>query len=79
MKSRLLDTLRERVLIYDGAMGTQIQARSLGPDDFGGKEGCNDYLVVSKPSVVEQLHAAYRAALDSEEATAFVLASAAAA
>ena len=29
MKSRLLDTLRERVLFYDGAMGTQLQAREL--------------------------------------------------
>ena len=31
MNSRFLDTLRDRVLIYDGAMGTQIQARSSPP------------------------------------------------
>ncbi len=34
MRSRLLDTLAERVLIYDGAMGTQIQAADLSPQDF---------------------------------------------
>jgi 5-methyltetrahydrofolate--homocysteine methyltransferase len=31
-----LAALRERVLIYDGATGTSLQDRDLGPDDFGG-------------------------------------------
>lgn len=34
MESRLLDALNERVLIYDGAMGTQIQAAGFTPVDF---------------------------------------------
>ena len=34
MTSRLLETLRHRVLFYDGGMGTQIQARSLTAEDF---------------------------------------------
>jgi len=59
MKSLLLDTLRERVLIYDGAMGTQLQAANLTAADFGGKEGCNDFLSVTRPDVVEAVHAAY--------------------
>jgi len=61
VKSPLLDTLRQRVLVYDGAMGTQIQAASLTADDFGGKrwEGCNDYLSVTRPDVIEAIHAAY--------------------
>src|SRR4029077_4021926 len=37
LKSTFLDALRERVLVFDGGMGTQIQARELSPDDFGGK------------------------------------------
>ena len=34
MRSHLLDTLADRVLIYDGAMGTQIQAADLTAEDF---------------------------------------------
>jgi len=34
MESRLLKTLQQRVLIYDGAMGTQLQAANLQDDDF---------------------------------------------
>ena len=33
----LLQTLKERVLIFDGAMGTAIHARNLTDDDFWGK------------------------------------------
>src|SRR5499427_6831687 len=61
MKSPLFDILRERVLVFDGAMGTQIQAAGLGPDDFGGPrwEGCNDYLSLTRPQEIEGIHAAY--------------------
>jgi 5-methyltetrahydrofolate--homocysteine methyltransferase len=34
MKSLLLECLADRVLVYDGAMGTQLQAAGLSPDDF---------------------------------------------
>jgi 5-methyltetrahydrofolate--homocysteine methyltransferase len=56
-----LDALRERVIVFDGAMGTSIQRYHLGPADFGGErlEGCNDYLVVSRPDVVEEIHASF--------------------
>jgi 5-methyltetrahydrofolate--homocysteine methyltransferase len=59
MKSPILEALRERVLIYDGAMGTQIQARQLTAEDFGGKEGCNDHLSLTRPDVIEAIHATY--------------------
>jgi 5-methyltetrahydrofolate--homocysteine methyltransferase len=61
MTSRFLDTLRHHVLFFDGAMGTQIQARELGAEDFGGTklEGCNDYLSLTRPDVIEAIHAAY--------------------
>ena len=60
-----IDTLRsllkERILVLDGAMGTAIQQRGLGPDDFGGPEyeGCNEYLVLTRPDVVADIHRGY--------------------
>jgi len=54
-----LDTLRERVLVYDGAMGTSVQGYPLTAADFGGKEGCNDYLVLTRPDVIEEIHASF--------------------
>jgi methionine synthase I (cobalamin-dependent) len=57
-----LDAVRRGVVVYDGAMGTQLQARNLTLEDFGGKEGANDYLVLTRPDVVREIHAAYFAA-----------------
>jgi len=51
--------LRERVLIFDGAMGTSIQDRNLSPDDFQGKDGCNELLVLSRPQVIREIHASF--------------------
>jgi 5-methyltetrahydrofolate--homocysteine methyltransferase len=59
-----LEALRQRVVVFDGAMGTALQAQELTADDFGGKryEGCNDNLVLSKPDTVETVHRSYLAA-----------------
>ena len=54
-----LDTLKERIVVFDGAMGTNIQLQNLTPDDFGGLDGCNEYLVVTKPAAVEKVHAEF--------------------
>jgi 5-methyltetrahydrofolate--homocysteine methyltransferase len=51
-----LEELTTRVVVFDGAMGTSIQRYNLSEPDFGGKAGCNDYLVLSKPEVVEEIH-----------------------
>ena len=53
-----LEALQQRVVIYDGAMGTSIQARHLTAEDFGGSdlEGCNELLVVTRPDVVADIH-----------------------
>ncbi len=61
MKSLFLDRLRspERpVLVFDGAMGTSLQMQELTAADFGGPEyeGCNEYLVETKPDAVEKVH-----------------------
>jgi 5-methyltetrahydrofolate--homocysteine methyltransferase len=56
-----LGALKERVLIFDGAMGTMIQRANLTADDFGGAalEGCNEYLCFTRPDVIARIHAAY--------------------
>src|SRR5437588_4657751 len=58
MSGKYLDTLAHRVLIFDGAMGTNIQRYQLTAQDYGGQatEGCNEYLVLTKPSVIEEIH-----------------------
>ena len=52
---------RERVLVFDGATGTNLQSQNLTPDDFGGEyfAGCNEYLIKTKPSAVENVHIDY--------------------
>src|SRR5258707_5504426 len=59
--SQFLDALAHRVLIYDGAMGTNIQRYQLNAEDYGGQatEGCNEYLVLTKPSVIEEIHTGF--------------------
>ena len=52
----LLDTARERVVIFDSATGTGLQGFRLTPDDFGGLDGCNEYLNLCNPDVVRRLH-----------------------
>src|SRR5947207_4387614 len=59
--SKFLDALAHRVLIYDGAMGTNIQSYQLTAQDYGGQatEGCNEYLVLTKPSIIEEIHTGF--------------------
>src|ERR1051325_9451739 len=52
-----LQSVQERVVVYDGAMGTNIQFRNPSPDDFWGKEGCNELLVLSRPDIISDIHA----------------------
>ena len=42
-------------------MGTAIQDKDLGPEDFGGEdyEGCNEYLSLTKPDVISDIHRGY--------------------
>ena len=47
--------------MFDGAMGTQLMALELGPDDFGGAayHGCNEALVLTRPEIIRGIHEAY--------------------
>jgi 5-methyltetrahydrofolate--homocysteine methyltransferase len=55
----LLQLARERVVVYDGSMGATILNMQLSAEDYGGKEGCNDYLVMVQPHIIEGIHASY--------------------
>ncbi|MEA3285756.1 MAG: homocysteine S-methyltransferase family protein [Candidatus Marinimicrobia bacterium] len=51
--------LKDKVLVFDGAMGTSIQHLELTKDDFWGKEGCNELLILSKPDAIRSIHASF--------------------
>jgi 5-methyltetrahydrofolate--homocysteine methyltransferase len=59
--SPYLRAARERVVIFDGAMGTNLQLMQLTADDFGGPdlEGCNELLVVTRPDAIDRVHRSF--------------------
>lgn len=61
MMANFLDTLKERIVVFDGAMGTNLQVQNLSLEDFGGLrfEGCNENLLVTRPDAVENVHVAF--------------------
>jgi 5-methyltetrahydrofolate--homocysteine methyltransferase len=64
MPSPYLEALARRVLIFDGALGTEFMARELDDAAFGGAayHGCNEALVLSSPQLVARIHESYLAA-----------------
>ncbi len=67
-----LQTVRERVVIYDGAMGTNIQKRNPSLDDYWGKENCSEVLVLSRPDIIRDIHADFlRVGCDVVETNTF--------
>ncbi|MCC2031311.1 methionine synthase [Microbacterium allomyrinae] len=70
---QLLDAVRSRVVIADGAMGTMLQRYDLSIDgDFAGLEGCNEILNVTRPDVVGAIHDAYlEVGVDAVETNTF--------
>lgn len=70
----LKEAMSERILVLDGAMGTELQNAGLSAQDFGGTalDGCNENLVLTRPDVVSGIHAAYcRAGADIIETNTF--------
>lgn len=69
-----LERIQEKILIYDGATGTNLQLLGLSPDDFGGAEleGCNEALVLSSPQIVADLHDSFlKVGVDAIETNTF--------
>jgi 5-methyltetrahydrofolate--homocysteine methyltransferase len=60
-RSPYLEALRQRVLIYDGAMGTSLDLYPLTADDFGGEQfnGARDYLAWTRPDVIREIHVSF--------------------
>jgi len=68
MRAKLTQLLKERVLLLDGAMGTMIQTYHLEEEDFKGEQfksspflqkGNNDILCITKPEIIQEIHARY--------------------
>lgn len=73
MKQPFLDALKERILLFDGAMGTEIQKFNPKPEDFpDGKEGFNDGLILTHPEWIKKIHRSYlEAGADCIETNSF--------
>jgi 5-methyltetrahydrofolate--homocysteine methyltransferase len=56
-----LDLLREKIIVFDGAMGVSLQALNLSIDDWGGPqfENCSENLLYTRPDVVEKVHTSF--------------------
>ena len=55
-----LEALAERVLLFDGAMGTEIQRLEPKKEDFpDGREGFNDGLSQTRPEWISEIHSRY--------------------
>ena len=60
MKQNFLDAINERILLFDGAMGTEIQKFEPKAEDFpDGKDGFNDGLILTHPEWIKQIHRNY--------------------
>jgi 5-methyltetrahydrofolate--homocysteine methyltransferase len=59
--STYLEAVSQRVVVFDGAMGTNLQLMNLTADDFGGPdlEGCNELLVVTRPDAIDRVHRSF--------------------
>ena len=59
-KEPFLDAIKNRVLLFDGAMGTEIQKFNPKPEDFpNNQDGFNDGLVLTHPEWIKQIHRNY--------------------
>ena len=58
---RYLDAIDDHIVIFDGAMGTSIQAYDLTAADFGGQpyQDCLDALVISRPDIIREIHESF--------------------
>ncbi|HEV7701059.1 MAG TPA: methionine synthase [Pyrinomonadaceae bacterium] len=59
--SQFLQLLKEKIIVFDGAMGVSLQAANLSIDDWGGPnfENCSENLLYTRPDVVEAVHTSF--------------------
>lgn len=72
-KPSFLDAIKEKILLFDGAMGTEIQKFDPKSEDFpDGKDGFNDGLVLTRPDWIKKIHRSYlEAGADCIETNSF--------
>ncbi len=72
-KEPFLSAMKDRILLFDGAMGTEIQKLDPRPEDFpGGADGFNDGLAITRPEWIMQVHRSYlEAGADCIETNSF--------
>lgn len=72
-KKNFLDAMQERILLFDGAMGTEIQRFNPKPEDFpDSKDGFNDGLILTHPEWIKKIHRNYlEAGADCIETNSF--------
>lgn len=72
-KKSFLDAIKQDILLFDGAMGTEIQKFDPKPEDFpDGKDGFNDGLVLTRPEWIKKIHRSYlEAGADCIETNSF--------
>lgn len=81
MKANILDVVKDRILILDGAMGTMIQQYTLSENDFRKGwfddhtqplKGNNDLLSLTRPDIIKEIHNQYfKAGADIVETNTF--------
>ena len=73
MSASFFDTLKRRVLVMDGAMGTQVHEANLDLErDYLGLENCTEVINLTRPDAVHKIHADYlRAGCDAVETNTF--------
>ena len=59
--STFLELLKERVVVFDGAMGSNLQSLELTLDDWGGPEfeNCSENLLYTRPDAIETVHRSF--------------------
>jgi 5-methyltetrahydrofolate--homocysteine methyltransferase len=59
--STFLELLKEKIVIFDGAMGTFLQSENLSIDEWGGPsfENCSENLLYTRPDVIEKAHVGF--------------------
>jgi 5-methyltetrahydrofolate--homocysteine methyltransferase len=64
----IINLLKQRILVLDGAMGTMIQRYQLGEAEFRGErfkdhrrdlQGNNDLLSLTQPQIIKEIHRSY--------------------
>ena len=59
--SKFLELLDEKIIVFDGAMGSNLQALNLTIDDWGGPqfENCSENLLYTRPDAIEKVHSSF--------------------